>query len=169
MTTETSTTDRTGGLQKTAQELASEVGQTAERQADTVMDRAGTTVRDVAESIRSASADLGQRQPHVARWGDMAADRLEDAAGFLEQHEPREVLDEAQRVARQQPALVVAGGLIVGLALGRLLRTASEGGQQSSQDWYRQGFQGGTGNGSSRSMTNGSGMETDGATAGYQP
>jgi len=174
MTTDMSTTDRTGGLQETAEGLASEVGQTAERQAGTMMGRAGSTVRDVANSVRSASADLGERQPQVARWGEMAADRMEDAASFLDQHEPREVLDEAQRVARQQPGLVVAGGLIVGLALGRLLRTASGSGQQSSQDWYRQGFQGSTGDGSSsRSMTNGSGtstsMGTDGATAEYQP
>ena len=35
------------------------------------------------------------------------------------------MLDEAQAAARRQPALVLAGGLAIGLALGRVLRTAS--------------------------------------------
>ena len=165
MTTETTTAETTGGLQETARELASDVGQTAERQADSAMRRAGSTVREVASAIRTASDDLTEQQPQIGRFADLAATRLDDAAAYLDEHQPAEVLEEAQRLARRQPAIVIAGGLALGLVLGRVLRTASRpaSGSASDRDWYAQGYRGtsGTGNGRGSSYPSG-----DGATFG---
>jgi ElaB/YqjD/DUF883 family membrane-anchored ribosome-binding protein len=141
MTTETAAGNRTGGLQQTAKELAAEVGDTAEQQADSIMTNAGSTVHQVASTVRTVGDDLRGQQPQIARYTTMAADRMEDVASYLDGHQPRELLDEAQRFARRQPLLVVAGGLAVGLALGRLLRTAgSPSNGQNDGDWYRQGY-----------------------------
>jgi hypothetical protein len=172
MTTDMSSTERAGGLPQTASNLASEVTQSAERQAETLMGRAGTTVHEVAQAVRSASGELGEQQPQVARWGEMAASRMDEAASYLEGHDPREILDEAQQVARRQPALVIGGGLVIGLALGRLLRTASEPTHTSGDDWYRRGFQDRARSGSaSGGQTNGAGTFSPeaGATAGLEP
>jgi hypothetical protein len=45
---------------------------------------------------------------------------------YLREHDANEVVNAATDFARRQPALVVGGALLVGLALGRFLRSASD-------------------------------------------
>ena len=136
MTIETTTpTETGGGLQETARGLADEVGQTAETRAATMMSQSSDTVREVGRVIRDAAAELGQQQPQLARFGEAAADRVDDAAQYLASHEPRDVIDAAQRYAQERPAIVIGAGLLAGLVLGRVLRSASNG--NGSSDWQR--------------------------------
>jgi hypothetical protein len=81
----------------------------------------------------------------VGRFISTAADKLDEAATFVSDREPSQLLDDAQQVARRQPGVVIAGGLIAGLLIGRALRSA--GGQPTpsateSQDWYSAGYMG---------------------------
>jgi hypothetical protein len=139
MTTATDQTQPTGGLESTAREVADEVSQTAETRAASLLDQASTTVENVALAVRSATDELRGQQPQVARLGDVAADKAEATAAYLREHQPREILDAAQRAARQAPIVVIGGGLMLGFALGRLLRTASgTPGTEGRGDWYTQ-------------------------------
>ena len=139
MTTATDRTQPAGGLETTAREVADEVGQTAETRAASLLDQASTTVENVALAVRNATDELRGQQPQVARLGDAAADKAEATATYLREHQPREILDAAQRAARQAPIAVIGGGLLLGFALGRLLRTASgTPDTQGSPDWYTQ-------------------------------
>lgn len=139
MTTATDRTQPTGGLETTAREVADEVGQTAETRAASLLDQASTTVESVALAVRSATDELRGQQPQVARLGDVAADKAEATATYLREHQPREILDAAQRAAREAPIAVIGGGLLLGFAVGRLLRTASgTPGTKGGRDWYSQ-------------------------------
>ena len=55
------------------------------------------------------------------------------------------MLADAQDVARRQPALVIGGGLVAGLLIGRALKSAGSQPATSTaagQDWYAAGYSG---------------------------
>jgi hypothetical protein len=56
---------------------------------------------------------------------DTAAQRVQEASTYLREHEAREVIDSVQDYARRQPAMVIAGGLALGLLAGRFLRSGT--------------------------------------------
>ncbi|HUP54372.1 MAG TPA: hypothetical protein VM408_02605 [Methylomirabilota bacterium] len=127
-------------------DAASSVATHAERAVDVkasgAMHQASGTLHEVADAIRTAGENLRTEQPQIQGFADTAARQVERAATYLEDHEPRELLDEVQAIARRQPALVIGGGLAVGLALGRLLRTAGSTGTQSQYGMARYGMAG---------------------------
>jgi hypothetical protein len=112
-------------LQGAATGLIDQATRTAEAQASTTMTRAGDTLQTFANAIRDASSGMREEQPDVAGLVGTAADRVEEAAMYLRDHGAREALDNAQRLARTQPALVVGGALVAGVVLGRLLRSGA--------------------------------------------
>jgi hypothetical protein len=111
-------------LTEAASNVATQAERTVETKASDAMHQLGGTLQEVAGAIRTAGENLREQQPQVYGIADTAARQVERAAEYVQQHEPREVLGEAQAIARRQPALVLGGGLAIGLALGRLLRTA---------------------------------------------
>lgn len=151
MTTSTSdpsmTEGGTGRLQEAASGVAEEAGRTAEVTASRTMDRAADALDQLTEAIRGAGSELREQQPQLAGVMDTAVQQVDKASMYLRQHEPREIMDSLQQTARQQPALVIGGGLALGLVLGRLLRSASssQGGSQYGGSGY--GFQGSSGYG----------------------
>ena len=118
-------------LADAARSVVDQAGQTVEAQASTTMTQLATAIEDVAGAIRRAGAELRQEQPQVASFTDTAADQVERVADYLERHEPRDILDTIEDAARRQPALVIGGGIAIGLLLGRLLRSAAPIDQES--------------------------------------
>lgn len=144
----TSTVDPAGrepaGVKSAATGIADEAGRTIETGAARGMAQVGDTLHQIADAVRQSGASLQSEQPQVGRIIESAADKIDDAATYVSDHEPAELVDGAQTVARRQPALIIAGGLVAGLLLGRALRSA--GGQlpaegPSGQDWYGAGYQ----------------------------
>src|SRR4051794_21461349 len=144
MTTETTQTSTNGSmsnsptkLQDAAGGIADSAGQAAQTQASMAMTKAGDTLEQVAQAIRDTSNQLRQDRPEIAGIAETGAQKIDDVSTFLRQHDAREVMDEAERFARRQPALIVAGGLALGLIVGRLLRSGAEpmGSGGSGQSW----------------------------------
>jgi ElaB/YqjD/DUF883 family membrane-anchored ribosome-binding protein len=90
------------------------------------MNRAGETLEQVAQAIRDTGNQIRQQSPEIAGIADTGAQRVDDLSMYLRQHDARDILDDAEQFARRQPALVLGGGLVVGLVLGRLLRSGAE-------------------------------------------
>jgi len=145
-------------LQDAASGLMSQASRTAEAQASTTMTRVGDTLDQVASAVRDASGSLRETQPDIARLVDSAAQRLDDAAAYLREHRPAETMGQLQDVARRQPALVIGGGLAIGIALGRLLRT----GTASTTDRWDAGSQ-------RRRLTGGASAYGGTSVGGYDP
>jgi hypothetical protein len=124
MTTSTDTQSDSGRLSDAARNVAEQAEQTVEAKASTAMEQVSGAIGGVAHAIRRAGEDLRQEQPQLASAADTAAVQVDRVAEYLEQHEPREVFDAVQDVARRQPALLIGGGIAFGLVLGRLLRSA---------------------------------------------
>ncbi|HET7472166.1 MAG TPA: hypothetical protein VFJ71_03475 [Candidatus Limnocylindrales bacterium] len=128
-----------------AGDVLDQAGRTAERQASTAMTKAGDTLDQVARAVRDSGDQLRTDRPEIANVADTAAQRVEEIATYLRAHDAREILDEAERIARRQPALVVGGGLLLGLIAGRLLRSGAE---PTTSNGSAQYWSGGAGSGS---------------------
>ena len=145
-TEEFSSTQDTGTdrLKDAAGGVASEAGRVAETRASETMTKVGDTLDQVAQAVREAGSGMREQQPQIAGFADTAAEQVERASQYLREHDAREALDTAQDFARRQPIAVVAGGLVLGLAVGRLLRTAGSGGRggQGSSQFRSYGLSG---------------------------
>jgi ElaB/YqjD/DUF883 family membrane-anchored ribosome-binding protein len=112
-------------LEQAATGLADQATRTAEAQASNMMTKAGETLDQVARAIRDAGQGIRQERPEIADIADTTAQRVQDASTYLREHDAREVIDSVQDYARRQPAVIVAGGLALGLLAGRFLRSGT--------------------------------------------
>ena len=123
-------------LQQAAAGLLNQAARTADAQASTTMTKVGDSLASVSQAISEAATSLRETQPEVAGFVDTAASKAEEAATYLREHDASEVLDSVQQVARRQPALVIGGGLALGLLVGRALRSGATGAQETSGSSY---------------------------------
>lgn len=126
-------------LTQAASGVLDQAGRTAETQASRTMDKAGEALEQVARAVRDSGNQLREQRPEIAGIADTAAEKVEQVSTYLRQHDAREVISEAERFARRQPALVVGGGLALGVIIGRLLRSGAEPQQGQSSSGYDQG------------------------------
>lgn len=143
-TEEFSSTQDTGAdrIKDAAGGVASEAGRVAETRASETMTKVGDTLDQVAQAVREAGSGMREQQPQIAGFADTAAEQVEKASQYLREHDAREALETAQDFARRQPVAVVAGGLVLGLAVGRLLRTAGTSGRGGSSRFDSYGMTG---------------------------
>ena len=132
------------GLKDAATGVADEAGRTLEATAARGMAQVGDVLHQVADAVRQSSESLETDQPQIGRFISTAADKLDEAATFVADREPTRLMADAQEMAKRQPALVIGGGLVVGLLIGRALRSAGQptAGATDGQDWYSAGRQG---------------------------
>jgi ElaB/YqjD/DUF883 family membrane-anchored ribosome-binding protein len=161
-------------LQEAASGVMDQAGRTVESQASQTMSRAGDALQQLAQAVRDTGQQLRQERPEIAGIADTAAQRVEQASSYLREHDAREVFAEAERIARRQPVAIVGGGLILGMLVGRLLRSGAEPMNAGSNG--RQGATGRTGwygsdaawSGSGAGMATGSaGLSGDAYGTGY--
>ncbi|WP_433264797.1 hypothetical protein ACQPWR_30775 [Micromonospora vinacea] len=104
-----------------AQQLTGEATGQLRDQAQTQQRRAAAGLRDLGQNLSSMAeqdGDSGMAGQVVRK----AADAAQQAAGWLDQREPGEVLDEVRTYARQHPVTFLAGAAVAGLLVGRLTR-----------------------------------------------
>jgi ElaB/YqjD/DUF883 family membrane-anchored ribosome-binding protein len=145
-------------LQEAASGVADSAGQAAQTQASMAMDRAGEALEQVAQAIRDTGNQLRQERPEIAGIAETGAQRVDQLSMYLRQHDARALIDDAEQFARRQPAVVIGGGLALGLLVGRLLRSGAEPMTGSGQGWQ-------SGYTSGRSATAWTGTGTAGASS----
>ncbi|WP_329000034.1 hypothetical protein OHA18_37075 [Kribbella sp. NBC_00709] len=144
--------DVTSDVRAESRRLASQTRQELVGQASQQKDRAATALRSVSDELRGMAEDgqsgLGSQ---LARQG---AEFTDQAADFLQQHEPADLLDEVRGYARRKPgtflliaaaAGVVAGRLTRALAAGGASGTTRSGTPASNGSLYSNGSAGGNG------------------------
>jgi hypothetical protein len=136
--------DQGSKLKETAGGVADEAAQTVEATAAKGISQAGEVLHQVANAVRDSSTNLETEQPQIARIMATAAEKIDEAATFVSEREPRELVGTAQDTARRQPALVIGGGLLAGIVLGRVLRSAgtAPSANSMSRTWYGEGHSG---------------------------
>ena len=80
----------------------------------------------VASAVRQTTQSLrDQQHDTVAGYVEQAADQIERLSERLKNKDVSELLNDAQRLARQQPALFVGGAFALGLIGARFLKSSS--------------------------------------------
>jgi hypothetical protein len=126
------------GVKDVAKSEATNVAEEAKYQARSLMDQTRTELRGQASNQQSALAqrlhgwasELGSMSSRAEESGPMtdlaqeASRRVGEISHWLENHEPRDVLDEVKRFARRRPVAFLAIAAAAGVLAGRVTRGA---------------------------------------------
>jgi hypothetical protein len=103
-----------------AREKASEYGDKAREQAEAGKDQAASGMEKAAGMLRERTA--GTDGGVASQAGTKVADGMESAASYLRQHDTTEMWNDVEAYAKQHPTQALAGAVIAGFLLGRLIR-----------------------------------------------
>ena len=81
-------------------------------------EHAAEGLRSAADRVREHASGDGM----TAQAGGKVADTMERTAGYLHDHEPREIVGDIERYVREHPMRALAGAAIGGFIIGRMLR-----------------------------------------------
>ncbi|MFG2058888.1 hypothetical protein ACGFI9_33185 [Micromonospora sp. NPDC048930] len=139
-----------GAVAQTAKEQGKEVVGEATRQARNLygeardqlavqtgqqQQRAASGLRSLAEEMRAMAQNGGGSGP-VTELAHQAADRVHGVAGWLEQREPGDLLDEVKNYARRNPGTFLIGAALLGVVAGRLTRNIAAVGDDTGRRAY---------------------------------
>jgi predicted trehalose synthase len=99
--------------------------ETAEAQAGAWSSRVGERASNVAEAVRSASQAARGKEDWFADAADALSENLAQLSQAAQGKSGYELRMEAERLARERPALVMGAAVVAGVALGRLLKSSS--------------------------------------------
>ena len=106
--------------------IVDRVKEQAASQLSSQKDRATDGLGSVASAVRQTTQTLrDQKHDTVAGYVEQAADQIERLSERLKNKDVTELLDDAQHLARRQPALFVGGAFALGLVGARFLKSSS--------------------------------------------
>jgi len=102
--------------------------------------RAATEIANLGAAVRRAADKLhDQKSDRLAKYVDTAAQSLDGVARYVVENDLGDLVQEAERFARRRPALIVGGAFILGLAVGRFVKSAQPPDAASSSSSSRRG------------------------------
>ncbi len=128
--------------ESTASTIVEQAQQTAETQVTVRKDAAASTLHTVAEAIRDSSRRMRGEQPQIASFADQAAAKVDEASSYIEQHDVRDFVREAENLARREPVLFLGGAFALGFVAARFLKASSptrsdgRGRSAAAGEWY---------------------------------
>jgi hypothetical protein len=118
------------GERRQAGRLIDQVKDKATSQLNSQKQRATAGLGSVADAVRQTGRQLrDQRHDAVAEMVENAASQIERFTNHLKDRNLDELVDDAQRLARQQPALFIGGSFAAGLLAARFIKASSPGRQ----------------------------------------
>jgi hypothetical protein len=120
-------------LLKQAKQTTSEVVDQVQQQAGSRItrqkDEAADEIQKVAGAVRQLGDQLGGQEQgpiahYAAEYGKKAADGLERLTNYLRENDPKALVSELENLGRRQPALLIGGAFLLGLAGARFLKSS---------------------------------------------
>jgi ElaB/YqjD/DUF883 family membrane-anchored ribosome-binding protein len=102
-----------------AKEKASEYGEKAQEQAEQAKDQAAGGMERAAGMIRDRSTSMDGTTGEA---GTKVAAGMESAATYLKEHNTTEMWNDLELYAKEHPGQALAGAVVTGFVLGRILR-----------------------------------------------
>lgn len=117
--------------------IIDKVKEQATAQLSSQKDRATQGLGTVASAVRQTTQSLrDQQHDAVAGYVEQAADQIERLSERLKNKDVTELLNDAQQLARRQPAIFIGGAFALGLMGARFLKSSSK---DDYDDDYRSG------------------------------
>lgn len=118
--------------------IVDRVRERATAQLSSQKDKATEGLGSVATAVRQTTQTLrDQHHDTVAHYVEQAADQIERFSQRLKQKDVTELLEDAQQLARRQPALFIGGAFAIGVAGARFLKSSSPRGGREGYDLRR--------------------------------
>lgn len=99
---------------------------------ETAKSRAADSLHDVARTLKQSCEN---RSDGPAHYISAAGDRVQRAADYLERTDPREMMSQTERFARNQPALFLGGAFALGLLAARFLKSSRDEQSTGTDRW----------------------------------
>jgi hypothetical protein len=116
-----------GQVQHKAQEVAVQAQDQAKSAVATRKDQAVGQLGSVAQAFRTTSNELrNQDNAMIAQYADKVADQVDRISGYLEERDIDQLLGDAENFARRQSELFLGGAFILGLLVGRFVKSSGE-------------------------------------------
>ncbi|HEV8169476.1 MAG TPA: hypothetical protein VGP59_09015 [Pyrinomonadaceae bacterium] len=115
---------------QTTSEVVDQVQQQAGSRLDKQKDEAANDLQQLAGAVRKLGDQLGDQQQqgpiaqYAAEYGRKAADGIERLTNYLRTNDTRALVSELEDLGRRQPALLLGGAFLLGLAGARFLKSA---------------------------------------------
>lgn len=127
--------EKVGEVKDQVQEKAGEVKDQVTAQATSKIEQgkgqAVDSLGTVASAIRQTSGQLRkQDQDGIAEYVERMAGRIEEFGTYLGNRNLNQLVGDAERFARREPALFVGGSFLLGLFGARFLKSSAQVGQQ---------------------------------------
>jgi len=108
----------------TAREKGEELKHEAKQKAEALTSRAGDRISAVAHALRRAGDELrSEGEERLASYTADAASQVERFGSYLEDEDPKHMLRDIERIARNNPAIFIGSTLALGVLAGRFLRS----------------------------------------------
>jgi uncharacterized protein YjbJ (UPF0337 family) len=115
---------------QTTSEVVGQVQQQAGSKIDRQKDEAAGELQKLAGAVRHLGDELGtapEQGPiahYAAEYGRKAADGLDRLTNYLRTNDTKALVNELQNIGRRQPALMLGGAFLLGLAGARFLKSS---------------------------------------------
>ena len=146
---ETSTNRVTDNLAQKSRDAGASVKQKARQTKDRLMDKGTEAAHQAKDRTRAFAEDrksqLGERihgygsavhraaeklreeqDPNIAHYADMVAERLDQAADYVQSRDPGMILRDVENAARRRPEIFFGGMFLAGLVIARFLKASSQ-------------------------------------------
>jgi hypothetical protein len=114
---------------QTTSEVVDKVQQQAGSRIDRSKDEAANDLQKLAGAVRNMGNELGGQQQgpiaqYAADYGRKAAEGIERFTKYLRTNDTRALVSEIENFGRRQPALLLGGAFLLGLAGARFLKSS---------------------------------------------
>ena len=126
-----------------AKQAGGEIVNQVQQQAGTQIERGKETAAEQLSQVVNAVRQFGQTLSgeangpiarYAAEYGDKAANSLERFSNYIREQDARRLLNDVQNFGRRQPALLLGGAFLLGLAGARLIKSSMEAASQQSMN-----------------------------------
>lgn len=125
--------------------LMNKVKDGAVTQLNTQKERATEGIGSVAKAVRQTTQPLRDAQQEtMAHYAEQAAGQLDRLSTALREKDVSELLGDAQRFARRNPAIFIGSAFAIGLMAARFFKSKGSPAYQGGPDWRRAEFSGTT-------------------------
>jgi hypothetical protein len=112
--------------QEKAHEAKGKARDRVRNEVDTRSTQAGEQAESVAQDVRSVGEHLrSQGKDKPAELADKAAERVAEISDYLKRSDGDAILRDAERLGRDKPWAVMAGGIALGIVASRFLKASS--------------------------------------------
>jgi hypothetical protein len=124
-------------MKQSAGDVTEQAKQTATSQIAVRKDQAAQGLSTVSSSMRQMSDSLRQNDQTsgYAQYVNQAAEQVDRFSGYLQHHDARDIMADAEDWARRNPALFLGGAFALGLLASRFLKSGMGRQSRSSGSW----------------------------------